>query len=195
MKFSVSQQLLLENCKGNFSGVEVSVTTKLNISSWLTKEFEKIMEESFSIAISHINMKKLWTQFYQFQVSQHFTERWKLYLQSLKLPDKAIFFQSYASILFDNIIKIKFPVDCTAEALAVPISFEEENAIRYVGGYIVVALKKQNKTDSEIIAGLDHLTERNPDVIRQANSAMWIREVNRGGLTHLTVYKSLDNHS
>jgi len=83
--------------------------------SWLTKELEKITEESFSTATSRINREKLWTQYYQFQVSQCFTERWKLYLQSLKLPDKAIFFQSYTSILFDNIIKIKFPVDCTAE--------------------------------------------------------------------------------
>jgi len=154
--------------------------------SWLTKELEKITEESFSTATSRINREKLWTQYYQFQVSQRFTERWKLYLQSLKLPDKAIFFQSYTSILFDNIIKIKFPVDCSAETLAVPISFEEENAIRYVGGYVVAALKKQNKADTEIIAGLDHLTEQNPDVIRQANSAMWVQEVNRGGLTHIT---------
>ena len=38
-------------------------------------------------------------------------------------------------------------------------SFEEENAIRYVGGYVVVALKKR-ETDIEILAGLDHLTEK-----------------------------------
>jgi len=47
------------------------------------------------------------------------------------ITEIAIFFQSYTSILFDNIIKIKFPVDCTAETLAEPISFEEEDTIQY----------------------------------------------------------------
>jgi len=153
--------------------------------SWLVKELEKITEQSFSTATSCINREKLWTKFYQFQISPRFTEKWKLYLQAINLPDKVIFFQSYTSVLFDNIIKVGFPVDCTAETLEVPLSFEEENAIRYVGGYVVAALKKQN-SDCELLAGLNHLTERNPDVIRQASSAMWVREVNRGGLTHIT---------
>ena len=156
-----------------------------NFCSWLTKELEKITEQSFFTATSCVNREKLWTKFYQLQVSQQFTEKWKLYLQEMKLPDKAVFFQSCTSILFDNIIKIRFPVDCTADTSEVPLSFEEENAIRYVGGYVVATLKKQN-SDRELLAGLNHLTERNPDVIRQASSAMWVREVNRGGITHIT---------
>ena len=90
--------------------------------------------------------------------------------------------------MFDNIINLKFPVNSTTETtLTKPISFEAENATRYVGGYVVATfLKKQKSADSKILTGLDHLTEQNTEVINRASSAMWVQEVNRDGLTHIT---------
>jgi len=55
-----------------------------------------------------------------------------------------------------------------------------------ISGYVVAASKKQKSNNSKILTGLDHLTERNPEVIKQASSATLVQEVNRGGLTHIT---------
>ena len=130
-----------------------------------------------------MNKEKLWTEFYLLQTSVLFREKWKSYLCLLKLPQKAIFFQSYTSILFDNIIKMKFPVDKASEARAQLSSYEEENGIRYVGGYVVAALKKRS-TDMELLAGLDHLIEKDQEKIRSSESAVWVKAIDRGGLTY-----------
>ena len=78
-------------------------------------------------------------------------------------------------------MKNKFPIPDTTKPPPESFSFEEENAIRYVGGYVVATLKKR-ETDVEILAGLDHLTEKNLEAIRRQN----LQEVTRGGLTHIT---------
>ena len=98
----------------------------------------------------------------------------------LELPAKPMFYQTCTSILYDNIIKTKFPVPDATQLPPEMFSFEEENAVRYVGGYVVAALKKR-ETDIEILAGLDHLTEKNAEAISKGNSATWIQEVTRGG--------------
>ena len=97
--------------------------------------------------------------FYQLQLSKSFQDKWNDYLQFLQLTSKAIFFQNCSSILYDNIIKMKFPVPDNAEPLADAFNCEEENAIRYVGGYVIAVLKKRHQSDKEIVSGLNHLTD------------------------------------
>ena len=153
--------------------------------AWLVNQLEQIVSESFSETTSHINRDKLWSSFYQFQVSTLLQEKWTSYLHMLELPAKPIFFQTCTSILFDIIIKTKFPVPDATQTPPEVFSFEEENAIRYVGGYVVAALKKR-ETDVEILAGLDHLTEKNPKAVSNGNSATWVQEITRGGLILIT---------
>ena len=94
-----------------------------------------------------------------------------------------LFFQNCTGILYENIIKMKFPVSDNPEPLPDSFNFEEENALRYVGGYVISILKKRHQSDKEIIAGLNHLTNKNPVSML---SAEWVQEVNRGWLTIIT---------
>ena len=87
-----------------------------DFASWLMKKLESIVDKSFTQATSSVNREKWWTEFYQLQASVLFCEKWRSYLHLLGLPQKAIFFQSCTSILFDNVIKDKFPVDKTSES-------------------------------------------------------------------------------
>lgn len=151
--------------------------------SWLVTQLQQIVDQSFSSTASRLNREKLWMSFYQLQVSKSFQDKWNDYLQFLRLTSKAIFFQNCTSILYDNIIKMKFPVPDNGEPLADTFNCEEENAIRYVGGYVIAVLKKRHQSDKEIIAGLNHLTDKNPV---STSSAGWVQEVNRGGLTIIT---------
>ena len=78
---------------------------------------------------------------------------------------------------------MKFPVANNPEPLPDSFNFEEENAIRYVGGYVLSVLKKRYQSDEEVIAGLNHLIDKN---LVSTLSAEWVQEVNRGGLTMIT---------
>ena len=71
--------------------------------------------------------------YYQLQASKTFQNKWSDYLKLLQLSNKATFFQNCTSI-YDNIIKMKFPIH-NIEPPAGEFNFEEENAVRYVGGY------------------------------------------------------------
>ena len=63
---------------------------------------------------------------------------------------------------------------------------EEENAIRYVGGYVIASLKKQ-EGDEELLVGLDSFVEKDThEAAAIPTSAAWVEEINRGGLTRIT---------
>ena len=68
-------------------------------------------------------------------------------MQLLQLTSKAIFFQNCTSILYEKIIKMKFPIPDKSEPLVDAFNFEEENAIHYVGGYVIAVLKKKYQLD------------------------------------------------
>ena len=53
-----------------------------------------------------------------------------------------------------------------------------------MGGYVVAALKKRS-TDTEQLAGLDHLVEKDEEEIKSSESAVWVKAVDRGGLTYI----------
>ena len=55
---------------------------------------------------------------------------------------------------------MKFPIPDKSEPLVDAFNFEEENTIHYVGGYVIVVLKKY-QSDKEIIVGLNQLTNNN----------------------------------
>ena len=96
--------------------------------------------------------------------------------------------QHCTRILFDNLLKDKFPVhkDNQRKDSDYSLTTEEENAIRYVGGYVIASLRKQ-EGDEELLAGLYSFIEKETNetaVIRA--SAAWVEEVDRDGLTKIT---------
>ena len=74
---------------------------------------------------------------------------------------------------------MKFPIPDKTEPLVDVFNFEEENTIRYVGGYVIAVLKKY-QSDKEIIVGLNQLTNNNTEI-----NAAWVQELHR--LTMITV--------
>ena len=58
---------------------------------------------------------------------------------------------------------MKFPIPDKTEPLVDVFNFEEENTIRYVGGYVIAVLKKY-QSDKEIIVGLNQLTNNNTEI-------------------------------
>ena len=154
---------------------------------WLIQSLETVVNQSLSESSGCLKRERLWQDYYQLQVSTSFKNKWAFYLETLDLPAEPIFFQSCTQILFDNILKLKVPIPPTSNdssASDTSFSFEEENAICYVGGYVVATLKK-HEVDDEVLHGLDHLIEKDLEKVK-ADSATWLQEINRGGLTEIT---------
>ena len=70
-------------------------------------------------------------------------------MESINAPTDAIFFQHCTRVLFDNLLKDKYPVQQCAydDQHTYVLIFEEENAMRYVGGYVVATLNKHEGDD------------------------------------------------
>ena len=87
-----------------------------------------------------------------------------------------------------NFLKDKYPVHHDNQCTNLDLSFtmKKENAICYVGGYIIASLKNQEGNE-ELLVGLDTFIEKDThEVAAIATSAAWVEEVNRGGLTRIT---------
>ena len=182
---SEANQICLSMAKKVSAELRSPSEHSVEFCGWLVNQLEQMVDQSYS-STSQLNREKLWMCFYQLQASKLLQDKWRNYLELLQLTNKAIFFQNCTAILFDNIIKMKFPASDNTESPAADlVSFEEENAVRYVGGYVIAAIKKKHHSDKEIIAGLDQLMDNNKGT-NEATSATWVQEVNRGGLTMIT---------
>ena len=65
------------------------------------------------------------------------------------------------------------------------LSNEEENAIHYVGGYVLRELKKDH-SNSSILPLIEKLTISEKRPARIDPSLQWVMSVDRGGLTKIT---------
>ena len=106
---------------------------------WLVTKLSDIVEAA--ISESCVNKEALWPKLYQLQVSASFEEKWNSYLMSISVPVEPIFYQHYTRIAFDNLVQQKMPNREQPTLSSSPLTFEEENAIHYVGGYVVKTLR------------------------------------------------------
>ena len=64
-----------------------------------------------------------------------------------------VFYQHYTGIIFDNLVKQNVPSTEEKDMCISPLTFEKENAIRYVGGYDLKCLNEGEK-DEEFLYGI-----------------------------------------
>ena len=100
----------------------------------------------------------------------------------MQLEKEPAFYQHVTDETFD--ILIKKAVAVVPEPLTnspKSYTFEEENAVRYVGGYVVRVLR-QHKSNSSIC----HIVEAMMDSNGVGSSQEWTKTVDRGGLVHIS---------
>ena len=71
------------------------------------------------------------------------------------MPAEPIFYQHFTGIIFDNLIRLNIPAVEKKNTDVNSLTFEEENAIRYVG-YILKSLKDVERNE-EILHGINYL--------------------------------------
>ena len=114
---------------------------------------------------------------YQLQTTSSFTEQWCSYLTSLEVPAEPIFYQHFTGIIFDNLIKLNIPAVENKDIDVNLLTFEEENAIHYVGGYVLKSLKDVERNE-EILHGISYLINNTRESNKSdSGSDVWIKEM------------------
>ena len=144
---------------------------------WVISQLISIVHPAISSNCTQVNKESLWPKLYQLQTTSSFTEQWCSYLTSLEVPAEPIFYQHFTGIIFDNLIKLNIPAVEKKDIDVNSLTFEEEIAIRYVGGYVLKSLKDVERNE-EILHGINYLINNTRESNKSdSGSDVWIKEI------------------
>ena len=150
----------------------------------------------FSLQLSHSTAKereKMWGAYHRLRTADKFLDDWRVFL-STSIGCKALpsFYQFVTHNIFRKMIKVEYLVvenaDASNESPSRYLTHVEQNALRYVAGYVVRKLRNQLELSShpqkdEMIL---LLMECAGDELDESNGTeMWTNMVDRGGLWHV----------
>ena len=143
---------------------------------WLYKSLKKVVgEERFC-------KKDLWTKFHVLRITEGFSKRWLHYLTENGIQSKAVFIQTLSSEVLEQIISDMTAIKSTQPVTdATELTYEEENAVRYMAGYVVHKLQKKLGKEE-----VEKLIETDKTTIQDSSSTEWTNIIDRGGLVHVT---------
>lgn len=169
-----------------------------------TNSIASLLETAFSPGGSTFKAKreKMWGTFHRIRCDEEYRGIWQdMMKKSVGCNASPIFYQYVTDKLFRKLIITRFPVQGSgsdSSSKSTELSYEEDNALRYVAGYVCRAVRKQlkrEKASEELFLSLDELID---DTEHTANEIVedsddddddtkhWIRLSNRGGLIFVT---------
>ena len=154
-------------------------------SVWLVAELNGVITQAKKRRSDLLNQEKLWSTYYQLLTSKTFQQKWEKFLSTVKLPQEPLLYQYVTAETFELLIKEKFSSSNDTsldESVTNTLTFEEENAVRYVGGYVIRVINQKVKNVS-IQKVLDELKS---DEDTNGPAEEWISTIDRGGLTKIT---------
>ena len=142
---------------------------------------------------NELNQERLWKKFNLLTISGDFTKRWQDFLTVSHLDDQPVFYQHFTDELFDNLLQKKLRTVLDSDATSVEteyidspdLSFEEENAILYISGYVVKKLKAHPGC-SDFKPLLNEMICTDVSDENSPPSAAWTNAIDRGGLVKIT---------
>lgn len=151
----------------------------VEFAQWLFFTVQTVI--SYARVDTHrIDREKLWMKFHQVRSNDKFRRKWETFLSKLCLPADPVFYQQLSLIAFESRVASSVQICAAAHAMEPKdLNFEEMNALRYVGGYILRSISKQHEIKCLTKATENTDPENNP-------SEEWVCAVDRGGLIHIT---------
>jgi len=122
-------------------------------SEWLVTSLTTIIQ-SVKGTTHKFNKEKMWIMFHDLTISMDFADKWKSFIAKLGITGASpLLYQHLTDVVFESKIKemVDFsspvaPLTCGSTAVEeeTALSYEEENVVRYVGGYVIRELLKDN---------------------------------------------------
>ena len=180
----------------------------ITISQWLVASVQTCLEHGYACQLPSNITSEIWKRYHELRCRKDVTCTWSSYLSALNVPDECLEESELTlQLLMDRIIekllerKANSQASNTITPPSVPLRIGEENAIRYMAGYVAVKLfrryKKsvkqpylQTKYDmfAHVLEGMEATDQ--PDV-EQVDSlsdytTLWSELIDRGGLYHIS---------
>ena len=161
--------------------------TEKALASWITDRLRKIIQKS-----KYGTGEELWQQFHKFVSSEEYKNKWEKFLKQAvtEVDINPLLYQHIADETFANLLKREYGESyeeeyCNTETI-VRLTYEEENVVRYIGGYVLRALKKDPSSTSKDVSKILHkMIDRTP-LQECSPSQTWVNSLDRGGLTKIT---------
>ena len=157
-----------------------------------TKELSAKLKTCFH---SHSSLRRkremMWGSYHQLRTSLSFEAHWTQFLeQSIGHHAGLAFVQFITDTIFKELIKLEFLVSTattTSESPHCPLSYEEQNVLRYVAGY--VCRKVRTKLETSTLPSKDEMIiicimEMSEDEEGDGGTETRTNLVDRGGLWH-----------
>ena len=162
------------------------------------KEFSHILyvrlDACFACNRSTLQLRKerMWGSYHRLRSAETFVRDWQKFL-SFSVKMKA--FPSFISLwctVFKELIKMHYPVSCgegnESELPSRPLTCEEQNALRYVAGYVIRKLRE--RIDSSSNPRMDEMVLllmecAGDEMESDGGTEMWLNMIDRGGLGHV----------
>jgi len=129
-----------------YGSVHTCTEASLEFARWLVATLNAVIVAAQKRGKpNELNQKCLWRKFNLLTVSDSFIARWQDFVEASHLEDQPVFYQHFTDELFDILVWKKLraaqPNEIEIESDSCePLSFEEENGVRYIGGYVVKKL-------------------------------------------------------
>jgi hypothetical protein len=172
--------------------------------SWYQEEANKISFHKFSQWL-HTNLEicfrpyqslskrveRMWEEYHKLRTNKIFREEWDKFLEA-SVGEKQLptLYQYVTHQIFKELIQNKYAIPetgCSAKTLT-PLTWEEENALRYVAGYVCrrvqESLKRSTRPDKEkMVLFMIHLS--GDEDMEERGTETWTDSIDRGGLWHV----------
>ena len=155
-------------------------------ASWLGTELSQIIRKSLKSGCK-MDREKLWSTFHTMRSSDIFVQKWNKFLENSKMMKEPVFYQDLTMGLFEGLVKRFTPLKTSSMTESVlPMTYEEENAVRHIGGYMVRNLSQKftrEKKEDE----LEALKDLRGDEMEEAEeSEEWTASIDRGALVYIS---------
>lgn len=155
---------------------------------WLVSALKQCFKVRLRAA--RIKSENIWKNFHQIRISPAFRSKWEDFLQtSIKHSVSPILSQCVSRLVFKELITLKLSVKTQDDtSVSCTITAQEENALRYVAGYVCRKVEedisKSSLKDKEDMIQL--CVEMAGDEDDGRGSEEWCNAIDRGGLWHIS---------
>jgi len=164
-----------------------TAATKVTKRDSLTRRFSfKLQQKLEALFGSSINLSKVWPAYNKFSISEQLEKDWNEFCSSIELESNPLFWQYVTEEIFKKMLhaKLQSMQQTTSQDStdAAELTFEERNAINYIGGYVIKQLHSKLVTKKSYVDALLLLQSDSPTGLE---SAQWTEAIDRGGLIHI----------
>ena len=133
--------------------------------------------------------EKMWREYHTTRTATKFILSWQELFVAIMGTKEGIelLCQHVTDIIFDNLLTSSLACEPSRQPVTACISSDEENALRYISGYVISKLKQKLKKSNhalkkDLLIGLTDFVDESCE----GASSSWTSLVDRGGLCKLT---------